>query len=236
VNRKSVVFGVLLLGLAFLLRAQNEPAIEDNDTSPYHQAMLAYKTGHYDEARTAIDAAEKAKPDDLPTALLKARILTEQHDFTDGEKLLLRFMSADGPVEVELGLGDLLLRKHSFDRAAKYYTQALAAKPNDPDIVLKLVYAEINISDLVDAGKNASHLKPLDADHPSYYFAKAALARATGKTQEEEDNIQTARTIYGITVTNRYLKTYLQVFASTEKNSTGMEPSPLLKTVPDGAK
>ena len=126
-------------------------------------------------------------------------------------------LTPTGPLEVQLALGDLLLRKRSFSRAAKYYSLALQAKPDDPDITLKLVYAKIGASDMVEAGQYASHLKPLDPknpydDHASYYFAKAALAQAIGKTQEAEDDIQTARTIYGITVTNRYLKTYLEVF------------------------
>jgi tetratricopeptide (TPR) repeat protein len=129
-----------------------------------------------------------------------------------------------------MALGDLLLRKRSFDRAAKYYSLALQAKPNDPDITLKLVYARIGASDLPGAAKYASQLQPLDPDHPSYYFAKAALAQATGKTQEAEDDIQTARTIYGVTVTNRYLRTHLEVFASSEKGpASDMTPAPLNK-------
>jgi tetratricopeptide (TPR) repeat protein len=156
------VLGLVLLSVTSFARAQAAgespdaaPALDagagtpptdaepdDNDTSPLHQALVGYKSGHYGEALTAIDAAEKAKPGDLPTELLKAKILTEQHQYDEGEKLLRGLLTPTGPVEVQLGLGDLLLRKHSFDRAAKYYTLALAAKPNDPDITLKLVYAK----------------------------------------------------------------------------------------------
>jgi tetratricopeptide (TPR) repeat protein len=212
---------------------ESEP--EDNDTSPLHQALLAYKSGHYDEALTAIDAAEKAKPGDVRTELLKAKILTEQHEYDEGEKLLRSLLTPTGPVEVQLGLGDLLLRKHSFDRAAKYYALALAAKPNDPDITLKLVYAKIGVADLISAGDYASHLSPLDPKNPydahaSYYFAKAALAQATGNVQGAEDQIQVARTFYGNTVTDRYLKTYLEVFAAPDKGAnTDLVPSPLIK-------
>jgi len=233
-----MALGFVLLGLTTLLRAETAPEVADNDTSPYHQALLNYKSGRYDDARAAIDAAEKAKPGDLPTEILKARILTEQHDFAQGEQLLRHLLTPNGPLEVHLALGDLLLRKRSFDRAAKYYSLALQAKPNDPDIALKLVYAKIGVSDLVEAGQYASHLKPLDPknpydDHASYYFAKAALAQATGKTQEAEDDIQTARTIYGISVTNRYLKTYLEVFVSPEKTpASDMTPPPLIKNPP----
>jgi tetratricopeptide (TPR) repeat protein len=232
-----MALGLILLGSTILLRAQD--TTDDQPLTPYGTALLAYKTGKYDEARTAIDAAEKAKPGDVPTEILKAKILTEQHDFAGGEKLLRSLLTPAGPPEIELALGDLLLRKRSFDRAAKYYTLALQAKPNDPDIILKLVYAKIGVSDLIGAGQYASQLTPLNPknpydDHASYYFAKAALAQATGKSAEADDAIQTARTNYGVTITNRYLKTYLEFFTPSEKNSD-VTPPPLVKPAPSGS-
>lgn len=234
-----MALGFVLLGPTLLLRAQVTPDIQPltpddardvQPLTPYGTALLDYKSGKYDDARKAIDEAEKAKPGDLPTEILKARILTEQHDFAQGEQLLRHLLTPDGPLEIQLALGDLLLRKRSFDRAAKYYSLALQAKPNDPDITLKLVYARIGSSDLPEAAKYASQLKPLDPDNPSYYFAKAALAEATGNTQQAEEDIQTARTIYGVTVTNRYLKTHLEVFASSGKSpASEMTPPPLNK-------
>ena len=103
---------------------------------------------------------------------------------------------------------------------------ALQAKPNDPDIMLKRIYSRIGATDLVTAEKDASHLKPLDPDHASYYFAKAALAQATGKMDAAEEDIQTARTIYGITIANHYLKTYLEVFATTADKNKGTLVAP----------
>jgi predicted Zn-dependent protease len=220
----SGVVALVTLALALNLRAEDAPV--DDDTSPYHQALVAYKTGHYADARTAIDAAEKSKPGDVATEVLKARILTEQGDYAAGEKLLRPYLTSGNALDVQLALGDLLLRKHSAARATKYYMMALQTKPNDPDIILKLIYAEVNASNLVDAEKNASLLKPQDPDHPSYYFAEAALAEATGKTDQADQDIEQSRTIYGITVTNRYLKTYLQVFSSKGPNPE-MTPPPL---------
>jgi len=227
--------GLILLGLTTLLRAENAAEVEDSDHSPYHQALLDYKSGHYDDARNAIDDAEKARPGDPATEILKARILTELGDFAGAKKVLEGINGKPGLTpEIRdaqvLAFGDMCLRKRNFDEALKFYESLLSRKPADPDLLLKAVYARIGISDLVMAGKYASQLKPLDPDHPSYYFAKAALAQATGKTQEAEDDIQTARTIYGITVTNRYLKTYLEVFASSGKTpGSDMTPPPLIK-------
>jgi tetratricopeptide (TPR) repeat protein len=236
VTARSLALAFTLLGLGSILRAENPPEIEDDDHSPYHLALLDYKEGKYQEARVAIDAADKAKPGDPVIEILKARILIELLQFDEANKVLRSFFGKPGITAamgdaIEDALGDLNLRKRSFDTAAKIYERRLAAKPNDPDLTLKLIYAEIGSGDLVDAGKIASQLTPLDPknpydDHASYYFAKAALAQATGKSQEAEDEIQSARTNYGITVTNRYLKTYLEVFAPPEKPPTSGATAP----------
>lgn len=226
--RTGILFSVLVAGLlaggTVLLPASNEE-VEDHDTSPYHLALLDYKSGKLDEALASINAAEKAKPGDVPVEILKARILTEMLQFDDAAKLLegLDGKTTENPVFEQgrlLALGDLNLRRRHFDEAAASYQKLLAQTPGDPDLTLKLVYTRVSVSDFVTAAKLASELKPLDSEHPSYYFAKAALAQATGKTEEADEDIQTARTIYGITAANHYLKTYLQVFNPTQKDTT----------------
>jgi len=241
---RSIALGFILPGLTTLLRAQDAPEVVDNDTSPYHVALVDYKAGKFQEAYDAMAPFNQGSaPSNLVQFyVLESKVLTELKRYDEGEKLLRGILTPTGPLEVELALGDLLLRKRSFDRAAKYYSLALQAKPDDPDITLKLVYAQIGVGDLVDAGQVASHLTPLDAknpydDHASYYFAKAALAQATGNSQGADDAIQTARTVYGMTVTNRYLKTYLEVFASSGKTpASDMTPPPLIKPAPDNSK
>lgn len=249
---RSMALGFILLGVMIPAHAQDqdgktqedsEAAIQDNDTSPYHVALVDYKAGKFQEAYDAMAPFNQTPSNPVQFYVLESKILTELKRYDEGEKLLRGILTPTGPLEVQLALGDLLLRKHSFDRAAKYYNLVLQAKPNDPDITLKLVYTSIGISDLVAAGKYASQLKPfdqsqdpLDPSHPgnpSYYFAKAALAEATGNSQGAEDDIQTARTIYGITVTNRYLKTYLEVFVSSAKGpNSDITPPPLLQNPP----
>ncbi len=232
-TRAGMKSGWLALGAICLLvplgavRAQDAPEA-DTPISPYQQALLNYKNANYDAAHLAIDEAEKAKPNDPPTEILKARILIEQHQFDDARHVL---ESLDGNPAMtpafeeahKMVFGDLCLRQRHFDQATKYYQMLLEDKPDDADIILKLVYSRVGAGDLVAAGKYASQLKPLDPINPAYYFAKASLAEATGKSSEADEDIQTVRTIYGITVTNRYLKTYLQL--STSKPKDGLAPS-----------
>jgi tetratricopeptide (TPR) repeat protein len=240
---RSLVLGFFLMGASILARAETAPEVQDSDTSPYHLALTAYKSGHYDAARKAIDAAEIEKPGDFPTEILKSRILSELGDFA-GAKTALESLNKNPAVTPELrdeqtlAFGDMNLHKRSFDEAAKFYESLLSRKPNDPDLILKIVYTRVGASDLVAAGQYASKLSPMDPKNPydthaSYYFAKAALAHATGNSQEEEDEIQSARTIYGITVANHYLKTYLEVFTQPDKTpASQITPPPLIQPAP----
>jgi tetratricopeptide (TPR) repeat protein len=213
---------ILLISLISPLPAQTAPAaadITDNDRSPYHVALLDYKAGHFQEALDALNQGGAIKATDERSAILKSRILTELGKYDEGASLLTPLLTPTGPLDVQLALADLLLRKRDFNGAAKYYSQALAAKPGDPDLLLMMVYTRVGASDLVTAAKIASTLKPLDQANPSYYFARAAIAQSTDKSQEAEDDIETARTMYGITLTNRYLKTYLEVLSAPAQST-----------------
>ena len=232
--RGRLVLALMLAVLTTSLRAQDQPApIADADQTPYSKALLFYKIGRYVDAHSAINAAEQAKPGDPATEVLKARILTELRDFA-GAKAALESINGKPGLTPEvldgqaLAFGDLCLRQRSFDEAAKFYETLLSKKPGDPDLILKIIYTRVGAGDMVAAAKYASQLKPfdrgsdpLDPKHPgnpSYYFAKAALAQATGKTAEADDDIQTARTLYGEMMTTRYLKTYLEVFNTSAKS------------------
>ncbi len=205
--------------------ASAAPAPEvDGPSSPYSEAMVAYKAGNYQQAYDALKGIDPGTQDDN-FIILEARILTELKHYDDAKKLL-QPIDTDPKygTQAVIALGDLEIRRHDYSRAGKYYATAHQARPADPDIILRQVYAAIGENDLVAAGKLASDLAPFDVknqydDHASYYFARAALAHATGKGTDEEDAIQSARTNYGITVTNRYLGFYLRFFADLDKRS-----------------
>ena len=211
-------------------------------TTPYSKAIVDYKAGRYQNALEALQGVDPTTQDDN-FVLLQSRILSELKRYDDGEKLLKQRIQQQEEAratpaqldELFVALGDLLLHKHSFERASKFYLAALKDKPNDPDLTLKLIYTHIGDNDLHGADQLASTLNPFDAknpydDHASYYFARAALAQALGRTGEADDDIQEARTNYGTIVVNRYLKTYLQLFTRTEgKAPSGIAPTPPAK-------
>lgn len=231
---RAATLGLIpLIGFATFLHtdpvlAQTQGDVNNQELTPYQTALLDYKLGKYDDALAAINTADQSNPNTPAIQILKARILTEQGDFAGGEKLLRPLVAPPlASYEARLALGDLLLRKGDGYHAAQFYTQPLEFRPNDPEVNLKLIYALILSNDLINAEKNASQLKPfdpafdpLDPKHPgnpSYYFAKAAIAHATGKEQEAENDLEPVRTLYGSTITDRYLKTYLEIFAKPVK-------------------
>lgn len=222
------LLGAILTAAGFLLLGF--PAAAQNGDA-YTQAVLNYKTGNFPAARIAIDDALAANPDNVAIVILKSRILTELGDF-DGARKTLESLNdnphltpADGDART-LAWGDICMRRRDFDGATKFYESLLARQPDNPDLKLKIVYSRVGANDLVTAAKFASELKPLDPDNPAYYFARAALAEATGKSAEADQEIETVRTIYGITVANRYLKTYLQVFAPRHEASVSSRAEP----------
>jgi tetratricopeptide (TPR) repeat protein len=197
--------------------------------TPYERALLNYKSGKYAAARLLIEEADQGNPGNVPIEMLKARILTEMHDFAGAHHVLNSLydrpdLTPAYSAALELATGDLDLRERKFDAASKAYEQYLGQQPNDPDAKLRLVYARIEAGDLVTAGRLASELKPLDTTSPAYYFAHAALGHAGIGAEDEEQDIQQARTIYGITVTNRFLKTYLEVFSDKSSVNSTLNP------------
>jgi predicted Zn-dependent protease len=199
----------------------------ESPQTPYAKALLNYKSGKYDAAKALIDQADEEQPGDVPIEMLKVRILTELHDFKGAHQVLNSLYDRSDltpayAAALALTAGDLALRQHHFDAASKAYETYLEARPDDADGKLKLIYARLGVDDLVTAGKYASQLKPLDATTPAYYFARAALAHTNGGSDEEQD-LEQARTIYGITLTNHYLKTYLEVFSMEKSGSAGLK-------------
>lgn len=206
--------------------------------TPYSEAIVAYKAGKYEQAYAAIAGVDPAAQDDS-FIILEARILTELKRYDDGEKLLKDRIAGEEQKqakpavrdELMLALGDLFLHARAFDRAAKFYTAILKDKPNDPDLTLKLIYCHIGDNDVRGADLLATKLSPFNPkdpydDHASYYFARAAVAQSLGRTQDAEDAIQEARTNYGVSITNRYLKTYLHFFTAPGADAkSGIAPT-----------
>jgi tetratricopeptide (TPR) repeat protein len=205
--------------------------VPESAQSPYQKALLNYKSGKYEAAKVLIDAADQEQPGDVPIEMLKVRILTELHDFKGAHQVLNSLYDRSDltpayAAALALTTGDLNLRQHRFEEASKAYTTYLRDQPNDVDAKLKLIYARLGVGDRVQAGKLESELKPLDAASPAYYFAHAALARSGAASGDEEQDFQQARTIYGITLTNRYLKTFLEVFTPDKGKDAALNPPP----------
>jgi tetratricopeptide (TPR) repeat protein len=206
--------------------------------TPYEKALLNFKAGKYDAAKVLIDDADESTPGNAAIEMLKVRILAELHDFHGAHQVLNSLydrtdLTPAYAAALTLTNGDLNLRERHFEEAAKAYESYLQYRPADTDAKLKLVYAKLSLGDMIAAGKLASEFQPSDAATPAYYFAHAALAHAGATTGDEEQDFEQARTIYGITLTNRYLKTFLEVFSPAKDAADGAAPS-TAKPAPSG--
>jgi Tfp pilus assembly protein PilF len=258
----SLLALLVMTGMVPLLSAPNAPATDTNITidpaiakasadadadagdapespeSPYAKALLNYKSGKYAAAQVLIDQADQEEPGNVPILMLKVRILAELNDYAGAHKVLTGLydrpdLTPAYAAALTLTDGDVALKQHHFDAAAKAYETYLDAQPNDADAKLKLIYARLGMGDLVTADKYASELKPLDATTPAYYFALAAIAHSSGNGDPEQD-IQQARTIYSVTLTNRYLKTYLEVFSPEKAPASGNSAPSAKNSAPAG--
>lgn len=225
------LFSAILAGLLLpsLLPAQNaadtkpvpsatdSQSVTEEKSSPfldsYRAALIAYKNGDYKTARAAAQEAQKLKANDAKLKLLEGRIALELGEFQNAEKLIKEGIAADPdyPLSYQY-MGDVYLREHQYMSAIDSYQEFLRHKPKDPDGLLKLVYCHIGRKDLSAAGQTLLQLDQFNDIHPGYYFAKAAIATATGKPVEAEKNFQTVRTMYGNDTFALFMKTYLTVF------------------------
>lgn len=76
---------------------------------------------------------------------------------------------------LHLILGRILLYRREFARAAWYVDRALALAPNDAELLIQLVPAEVYLGRHTAAMAHAEKAMRLNPYHPNYYYAYAAF-------------------------------------------------------------
>jgi cytochrome c-type biogenesis protein CcmH/NrfG len=210
---------LLLLGAAgiFFLKAQEDAEEGDPFTRAYRQALIAFNQADFEAAVKHARAAGALKPTDPKPVLLQGRILMEKNDLAAAIKQIEAAVAVDAQyASSHRYLAEALFRQKDFSKAVMSLQEFLRLSPKDPDGILLLVYCQTGQKDLAAAGNAAAKLDPFDANHPGFYFAKAAMARSLGKSAEAEKHLQNARVLYGNTTYAEYARDYLRLAA--EKN------------------
>lgn len=195
--RRTLLLAVVLA--AAPLAGANPPA------DAYSSAFAAFRAGQLEEAMQRVDALLAAEPPVARTLELKGRILHALGRFEDAEKFYFQALEKDpGLASVHFHLGEAAFRRASWADALQYYSVHLREQRGSRATALKLVYCYVASDNLTDAAKWMQAFDPADELEPTYYFARAALARAAGKPAEADEALRQARTLYGNEVYARY--------------------------------
>jgi tetratricopeptide (TPR) repeat protein len=171
----------------------------------YSDAYAAFRAGQLEEAMQRVDALLTAETPAARTLELKGRILHAMGRYEDAEKFYFQALEKDpGLASVHFHLGEAAFRRAAWADALQYYSVHLREQRGSRATALKLVYCYVASGNLTDAAKWMQAFDPADELEPTYYFARAALARALGKPAEADEALRQARTLYGNDVFARY--------------------------------
>lgn len=196
----TLAFALLLPLVLPTLQAQEEDA--------YQEAFVAYKSGKSIQALELVDAMLVKDPS--PRALeLKGRILHETGKYKEAEDFYFAALGKDpGMISPHFYLGEAAFRRKSWSESIQYFRVHISKVEDSPknakNSILKLIYCYIATGNLPEAARWITTLDPTDDFNPAYYFARAAMAFATGKTSEYNEALQQARTVYSNEVYNQF--------------------------------
>lgn len=152
-----------------------------------------------------VDALLASDPPLARTLELKGRILHGLQRYEEAEQFYFQALEKDPELaSVHFHLGEAAFRRASWVDALQYYSVHLREQRGSRPTVLKMVYCYVAAGNMTDAAKWMQALDPSDELEPTYYFARAALARALGKDREAAEALRQARTIYGNDVYARF--------------------------------
>jgi tetratricopeptide (TPR) repeat protein len=164
----------------------NKLAVATNSADAYAIAGTAWmKVNEFEQARAALDAATKLKPD-LPGIFGQAALAHDKTGDQDGAEPLFREALKRNPEDFEsnLYLGAILYKRRQVDEALPFLTKALALKPDDT-----MARYELGMWNST-AGKYAEAIKELEAvvqKDPGWLQPHLELATLYYRVQRPED-------------------------------------------------
>ncbi len=193
---------------------------ESKDAAYYYQnALVAYKSGEFGGARTAVLESIKLKPNHSHSLVLLGKIALAQKKYSEAEMLLAPLVLK----EPDLGMlwipwGDVLVFTGKPGKAIEFYQKATSQEVKKPEALLRKVYAFLKNKELGEAERVASTMDGFNDKTPAYYFAKAAVLEAAGKKIEADEVLKNARTLYGESVYLEFYRDYLWFVGSVTKS------------------
>ena len=229
IGRCALAFRAGMAVLVWLVFAAAQGVRAEELSESYRNALVAYKSDHYDEAMSEVGKSVAESPKEARPYLLRGRIQAALHHYPEAEQDFRAALKLDHSSSLAyLFLGDLFYQQRNFHDAWVNYSTYHHQSPEDADGTLKLVYCALGSQKIGEAQRLADSLNLFDEKNPAAYFAKAAVARAlekepTGKesgdapVSEPARLLHQAELLYGHLVYTAYIQDYLLLVAATGK-------------------
>lgn len=175
-----------------------------NPADDYQETLVAFKSGKLEKALQLADAYLVKNTD--PKGLeLKGRILHAQAKYNEAETFYFSALEKNPEmISPHFYLGEAAFKRRAWSESIQYFRFHLSKSKESKDSILKLIYSYLVTGNYPEAARWLTALDPVDETNPAYYFARAATAYSNQKSQEYNDVLQQARTIYGNEIFNSY--------------------------------
>ncbi|MEM6822414.1 MAG: tetratricopeptide repeat protein [Verrucomicrobiota bacterium] len=171
----------------------------------YSNALSFYKSGQLEEALETVDKLLEESEAYAPGRELKGRIYTAQDKLDLALEQFDKAIALDSKrASIHFYVGEVFFIQERWSEAYGAYRYAIEVDSEYRKPILKLIYCLIIMENYPRAHKWVTALNPTDELKPDYYFARAAMALATGTLDNYINALRQARTIYGTDTFNRY--------------------------------
>ncbi|MEM6884701.1 MAG: tetratricopeptide repeat protein [Verrucomicrobiota bacterium] len=177
----------------------------------YSEALSHLKTRQLDQALLAINRSLE-ESETAAAYELKGRILSESGQSEAAMDSFQKVTELEPKrASVYYHIGQVYFKDELWSDAFGAYRHALELDPERKASILKMIYCLVIMENYPMAHQWLTTLDPTNDLTPDYYFARAAMAYATGTPEEYVNILRQARTIYSTQVFNRYEPELLRV-------------------------
>lgn len=135
-----------LLGVASVALVKNDPKtaalylsrarelVGDSPERLYLYALVAMKTGLYDDAKSALEQASVLRPDDAAYVVALGAVWLKKPDLFEAEKAFRRALAMRAGIpQAQMYLGYTLLKQKKYEEAREWLEKSAAADANAPE-------------------------------------------------------------------------------------------------------
>ncbi len=186
------------------------PHLSDQDQVALRNAINTvlkdYNEGHYDDALTQLDIADKITPKNPELLNFRGNILMKQLKWDQAQALFIGALAIDPKYfPARFNTGEILYLQKKFGDARTIFLSMLTEYPKN-ELVIYKIYLTYLLENNIDQAK--TYLDKFDAlgNTPAYYFAQAAWCYNKKQDKDGNSYVQSAVTIFPPAVNTIFAK------------------------------